>query len=37
MLEIRRAKIEDLPAVQQLGYGLLKYEQQRWDDTLKLD
>ncbi len=37
MLEIRRARLEDLPVVQQLGYGLLRYEQQRWDETLKLD
>lgn len=34
---IRRATIDDLKTVQQLGFELLKYEHDRWDDTLDLD
>ena len=37
MITIRRAKIEDLATVQQLGFELLKYEHDRWDDSLDLD
>lgn len=31
---IKRAVLEDLPIVQRLGYDLLEYERQRWDNTL---
>ena len=37
MITIRRAKIEDLATVQQLGFELLKYEHDCWDDSLDLD
>ena len=37
MIEIRRATLEDLPIIQKLGQELLRYEQERWDDSLDLD
>lgn len=36
MITIRRATIEDLRDVQQLGYELLKYEHDNWDESLDL-
>ena len=36
-MNIRRATIDDLKTVQELGFELLKYEHDRWDDTLNLD
>lgn len=37
MVTIKRAQLEDLPTVQQLGQDLLEYEQKRWDNTLNLN
>lgn len=36
MTTIRRATIEDLGEVQRLGYELLKYEHDNWDESLDL-